>query len=52
MQGFSRVVLLLAEKGADLNIKNKRGQTPLTAAIAAAEVRALPGDAAAGSRIR
>jgi ankyrin repeat protein len=46
-QGFSRVVLLLAEKGADLNIRNKRGQTPLTAAIAAAAVRAGPGDAAA-----
>ena len=43
-QGFSRVVLLLAEKGADLNIRNKRGQTPLAAAIAAARVRAVPGD--------
>lgn len=46
-QGFSRVVALLAEKGADLKIRNKRGQTPLTAAITAAQVRAVPTDPAA-----
>ena len=43
-QGFTQVVLLLAEKGSDLNVRNKRGQTPLTAAIAAAQLRAIPGE--------
>ena len=45
-QGFSRVVLLLAEKGADLNVRNKRAQTPLTAAISAAQLRTVPTDPA------
>ena len=47
LQGFGRVVELLAANGAAMNVKNKRGQTPLTAAISAAQVRAAPGDAAA-----
>jgi ankyrin repeat protein len=46
VQGFSRVAALLVEKGADLKIKNKRGQTPLAAAISAAQVRAVPVDPA------
>jgi hypothetical protein len=29
--GYDPVVQALAEKGADLNVKNKRGQTPLAA---------------------
>jgi hypothetical protein len=40
------VAALLVEKGADLKIKNKRGQTPLAAAISAAQVRAVPVDPA------
>jgi ankyrin repeat protein len=46
-QGFSRVVALLAGKGSDLNIRNKRGQTPLGLAVNAAQVRAIPTDPAA-----
>ena len=45
-QGFSRVVELLAGNGAALNVKNKRGQTPLAAAISAAQLRMDPNDAA------
>jgi len=33
LQGFSRVVELLVSNGAALNVKNTRGQTPLTAAM-------------------
>ena len=33
LQGFGRVVELLAANGAALNTKNKRGQTPLTVAM-------------------
>jgi uncharacterized protein len=46
-QGFSRVVELLAANGAALNVKNKRGQTPLAAAITATQLRADPNDPAA-----
>jgi uncharacterized protein len=33
-QGYDSVVRLLAERGADLNARNKRGQTPLGALVA------------------
>jgi len=33
-QGFNKVVQLLVDKGADVNVKNKRGQTPLGALTA------------------
>jgi ankyrin repeat protein len=32
-QGFDSVVRLLAERGADLNVRNKRGLTPLGALL-------------------
>ena len=32
-QGFDTVVRLLAERGADLNIRNSKGQTPLGALL-------------------
>jgi ankyrin repeat protein len=46
VQGFSRVAALLVQNGSDLKIKNKRGQTPLAAALDA-QSRALPTDTAA-----
>ena len=41
-QGFDSVVQLLADKGADLNVKNKRGQTPLATLTGAGNGRRAP----------
>ena len=42
--GFDSVVQLLADKGADLSVKNKRGLTPLTALTAAKGRRVAAAD--------
>ncbi len=46
-QGFDTVVQFLADKGAQLNVKNKRGQTPLAALIAGGAGRGRNAAAAA-----
>ena len=48
MMGFDSVVQLLADKGANVNVKNKRGQTPLTLARGGSDRRAMPADDEAG----
>ena len=39
---YDTVVQLLARNGADLNVKNKRGQTPLAAITGSGGGRAVP----------
>ena len=46
--GFDSVVQLLADRGADVNVKNKRGLTPLAIARGGGGRRALTPDDEAG----
>jgi uncharacterized protein len=46
--GFDSVVQLLADKGADVNVKNKRGLTPLALARGGGGRRGVPADDEAG----
>jgi hypothetical protein len=49
VMGYDQIVRLLADKGAELNAKNSRGQTPL-AALTAVKAPAAPAGAAESSR--
>ena len=46
--GFDSVVQLLADKGANVNVKNKRGLTPLALARGGGGRRGMPADDEAG----
>jgi len=46
--GFDSVVQLLADKGANVNVKNKRGLTPLALARGGGGRRGVPTDDEAG----